>query len=223
MMAKEHKISEIHRGHSLAWYYSNKARALRNHKAYYDNTPGYREKGRQRAKQWHHDNKDKTLEGKKKYAKEHPDKIREYSRKYYKKHAEKIREYSKKWRLDHLARARELGRKYYQKNKDKVTQLNKELSYKALCIVSDSDHPKCIRCGCDDVRFLEVNHKNGGGNKERKEARNRGGSTMRRDIVSGHRSISDLEVLCKPCNAIHALELAYGKVPLITTFINPKS
>lgn len=85
--------------------------------------------------------------------------------------------------------------------------------YKALCMIARSDKPCCVRCGCDDERFLEINHKNGGGNKEHKSRDN-----IERVIVNGNRSVEDLEILCRPCNAIHALELRYGSVPLMTTF-----
>ena len=68
----------------------------------------------------------------------------------------------------------------------------------------------CVRCGCTDIRFLEANHKNGGGRQERKTL---GGSTIRA-VASGRRKTDDLELTCKPCNAIHALELKYGYVPL---------
>jgi DNA-directed RNA polymerase subunit RPC12/RpoP len=73
-------------------------------------------------------------------------------------------------------------------------------------------HPCCARCGCDDPRLLEINHKNGGGNKEMQH-----GHRSHRfyiDIANGTRSVDDLELLCKPCNAIHALELKYDKLPM---------
>ena len=69
----------------------------------------------------------------------------------------------------------------------------------------------CIRCGCDDLRFIEINHKNGDGRNER----NRLGTAFHSDIVFGRRKIDDLELLCKPCNHIHYLELKYGEqIPL---------
>lgn len=78
--------------------------------------------------------------------------------------------------------------------------------------ISGSIAPVCVRCGCDDTRLLEVNHKNGGGGKE-----TQGGRSSNRfylDIANGIRSTDDLELLCKPCDAIHALELRYGQLPM---------
>jgi len=72
----------------------------------------------------------------------------------------------------------------------------------------------CIRCGCDKPELLEINHKNGGG-----QADLRGRSQQfYRDIAMHRRDVDDLELLCKPCNAIHALELVHGPLPFSVTW-----
>ena len=71
---------------------------------------------------------------------------------------------------------------------------------------------KCIRCGCDDIRLLEINHKNGRGAIEYE-----GGRYMRefyRKIIRLERNVDDLEILCRVCNAWHYLELKFGKLPI---------
>ncbi len=83
--------------------------------------------------------------------------------------------------------------------------------------------PKCVRCGCTDLRFLECNHKAGGGTKDRQvyyDKNKRYGDSMAFvfDVLAGRRAVDDLEVLCRPCNAIHYLESKYGPVPLVVTF-----
>lgn len=67
----------------------------------------------------------------------------------------------------------------------------------------------CVRCGCDRVELLEINHKNGGGGKELRGL----GSKWHRMIAKLERSVDDLELLCRPCNAVHALELIHGPLP----------
>lgn len=84
--------------------------------------------------------------------------------------------------------------------------LRKQVYFK----VSGSIYPKCVRCGCDDPRILEINHKNGGGAIELRIK----GTQLYHDIASGKRKTDDLELLCKPCNAIHYLELKFGKLPM---------
>lgn len=78
--------------------------------------------------------------------------------------------------------------------------------------VSGSIVPRCARCGCDDVRLLELNHRNGGGAKELRAIGSQ--RKLQYAIATGKRPVDDLEVLCKPCNAIHALELKYGALPM---------
>jgi ribosomal protein L37E len=81
---------------------------------------------------------------------------------------------------------------------------------KVLFRISGTSKFSCVRCGCDDARLLEINHKDGGGNKEMQKGKR--SNEFYRSIASGDRTIDDLELLCKPCNAIHALELKYGKL-----------
>jgi hypothetical protein len=64
----------------------------------------------------------------------------------------------------------------------------------------------CVRCRCDDERLLEINHKNGGGGIELKAQGNR----FYRSIARMERGVDDLELLCRPCNAVHYLEMKYG-------------
>jgi hypothetical protein len=76
---------------------------------------------------------------------------------------------------------------------------------------------KCVYCGCSDIRLLEVNHKNGGGNQERYGTRKRKremgqGYSFYLDIIMGRRKTDDLEVVCKPNNSVHYLELIYPDV-----------
>lgn len=76
---------------------------------------------------------------------------------------------------------------------------------------------RCVRCGCDRAELIEINHKNGGGAKEIKGK----GSRMVRDIALLRRAVGDLELLCKPCNAVHALELKHGPLPFVITWGQP--
>ena len=63
---------------------------------------------------------------------------------------------------------------------------------------------KCVYCGCDNLNALEINHKNGGGTKERKKSRI---ISLWQAVAYGHRKIDDLELVCRVCNAVHYLEL----------------
>jgi hypothetical protein len=67
----------------------------------------------------------------------------------------------------------------------------------------------CVRCGCDDERLLEINHKRGGG---RKEGWSRRMVSNLRAILAGTRKSDDLEVVCKVCNVRHYIELRFPEL-----------
>lgn len=93
------------------------------------------------------------------------------------------------------------------------------LRKRVLFRISGSITPACVRCGCNDVRLLEINHKNGGGNQENQKGKF--ASKFMHDIATGKRPVDDLEILCKPCNAIHALELRFGPIPMRVVWEGP--
>ena len=98
------------------------------------------------------------------------------------------------------------------KEKRELYQSEKMRAWKMI-----QDKIECIRCGCNDIRFLEINHINGGGGKEAKIRR----FGIVKSILLHERDTDDLELLCRPCNHIHYLELKFGeKIPLKVVFNN---
>ena len=73
---------------------------------------------------------------------------------------------------------------------------------------------KCAVCGCEDTRFLEVNHVKGGGGGEHKTRGKNVTDNLILLIHTGKRGIEDLNLLCKPCNGIDHLEREFGKTGL---------
>jgi len=83
----------------------------------------------------------------------------------------------------------------------------KKQRYRNKALEQIDPNLKCKRCGCDDIRFLEINHINGGGGKEHKKEN----TPIANQILHRGRSTHDLELLCRPCNNIHYLELKYKR------------
>jgi len=76
---------------------------------------------------------------------------------------------------------------------------------------------KCAMCGCDDTRFLEVNHIKGGGRKEQKRFKEEGHDLSQNIISLIHRrerGLEDLNLLCRVCNSIDHLERIHGHTGL---------
>lgn len=64
---------------------------------------------------------------------------------------------------------------------------------------------KCVRCGFDDVRALQVDHIEGGGSRERKE---KGTWTVYYNVVkTGGKGY---QILCANCNVIKRIEKKEG-------------
>lgn len=60
--------------------------------------------------------------------------------------------------------------------------------------------PTCCNCGCDAAGLLEINHVKGGGRKASKSQQNR---QLYRAIANDKVVLSDYNVLCRVCNALH--------------------
>jgi hypothetical protein len=68
---------------------------------------------------------------------------------------------------------------------------------------------RCANCGCDEVSLLEINHINGGGRAIAK-MRQRQNRQLYRDIAKGRVELSDYNVLCRVCNALHYIQVILG-------------
>jgi len=121
----------------------------------------------------------------------------------YQKNREVVIQRTTKYHLEH----KEWRKKYYKGYYEKIR-------LKVLAMVDPAK--KCARCGCDDTRFLEVNHIKGGGVIERKKLKKGQnlGNNMILLIYTGRRGVEDLNLLCRACNSVDHLERQYGKTRL---------
>lgn len=139
------------------------------------------------------------------------------AREYYQRNREKILKYQNGYYFKNYGKNLEARKTYYEFNKDKWNtyyetekKKNREKAkwYKKRITALLKIDPKleCKRCGCRDIRFLEINHMHGGGNQELKNSKV---NCMTKKVMQG-RSVVDLELLCKPCNAIHYMEMKWN-------------
>lgn len=114
----------------------------------------------------------------------------------------KQREYSARFRALHPERVHEWAKRYSEATRIRA----KEWQRKRRGIVLERLGNRCVRCGLDDQRVLQVDHINGGGRKEKRELR---GSW---DYFNGLTKLTDEELfakyqlLCANCNWIKRLE-----------------
>lgn len=119
---------------------------------------------------------------------------------------DKVRDVRKR---DHSKRANIGAVKEWRKRRPGyATEKDREYRKRAVLLVGRGELV-CAQCGCDRPELLEINHINGGGGREFKAT----GHQFYRNIALLKRDVADLNLLCRPCNAIHALELKHGPLP----------
>jgi len=147
------------------------------------------------------------------------EKQRAYARAYYIKNKEEVNRKNREWYQKNKADVCLRTNKYFKRNLTKYKQYKKK-SYggiKLEVFAKIDPAMKCANCGCDDTRFLEVNHIKGGGRKEQKSFKKKDHNVSTNFvmlILRGKRGVEDLNLLCRVCNSIDHLERVYGKTGL---------
>lgn len=132
----------------------------------------------------------------------------------------RILEKNRRWRDKNRKELQEKGRTYYQVTRDKRLEYKKTYYAKNREAKLERDSigaakrrakqrqaifevlgDKCVRCGFNDWRALQVDHINGGGNQERKQAISM--SRYYKDILL---SPEKYQILCANCNQIKRYE-----------------
>ena len=125
----------------------------------------------------------------------------ERMKKYYEAKLSLLTKYKHDW---HVLKRDGVGRVRKTKNMPSYQELRTE----AFRLIAKSDTPRCVYCGCDDMDLLQINHKEGGGQKERRVTHSHG-FTLLYAILTGKRITNDLEIVCAPHNTLHYMKLKH--------------
>lgn len=101
--------------------------------------------------------------------------------------------------------------KRYKKNHpDRVRkQENKRRKDRRLQVLEhySCSPPKCVMCGFDDIRALQIDHINGNGRDHRRQlGRRAGGSDIIIDFIIKNNYPDGFQILCANCNMIKVIE-----------------
>ena len=119
---------------------------------------------------------------------------KEYMKNYRETHKQRTGEYNKQYRQNHLEYFRAYNKQRYFRLKHLV------LTLYSTGIDDPIAHPKCNRCGQEDINKLELDHVFGGGTKDRKQITNGwGGDPYYRYLIDNHFP-RGFQTLCKKCN-----------------------
>jgi len=205
-----YKDPEKRRENSQKYREENKEEIKKKRKEYVEKN---REKLRIQAQKYRNSNVGKKVianyrdthnESRREYYKKNKEKLNRQARENYQKNREAVIKRTTKYHHEHKEERQKWYVQYYQ-----------DIRLKVLARIDPQ--MKCAMCGCEDIRFLEVNHIKGGGNKERKllsKDDNYESQNMILLIHKDKRGIEDLNLLCRACNAIDHLERQFGKTGL---------
>ena len=159
-----------------------------------------------------------------------PEQVKEYYRNYYQTNKEKWDEYRERrdpelhnkhnrdYAHRHPDRIAERNKLYrpadyaQRKAKRKGPQGDAVRDYHTYWLRTNGMHvrilnalgPKCSRCGFEDIRALQIDHKNGGGTQERKQFKN---GYQYEKYIFEHLDSGKYQVLCSNCNLIKRDEM----------------
>ena len=111
------------------------------------------------------------------------------------------KEYQKKYYKSHYFK----GSKLYKQLGEAHKKYHLSLRKKAIDVLGG---PICANCGCAVYRILEINHRDGGGNKEKRIFKHR--ADFYRSIIKGKVNIVNYNILCRVCNISHYINLILG-------------
>ncbi len=114
---------------------------------------------------------------------------RQAKRRYYLKHKERLKQYQKDFR-----KRDDFSEKHAVHTKNYRDRLKNQ--------VFEHYGKKCACCGETEIKFLTIDHVNGGGNKHRKEiqsGRTNGGTQTYAWLINNNFP-SDFQTLCMNCN-----------------------
>lgn len=118
------------------------------------------------------------------------------------------------------ANNRERMRRFYRENKEEIKRrhnenplpdllkgrrYNAKIKMLVLQHYSPTSPPCCVKCGFEDFRVLQLDHLNGGGNKQRVKLGNLQGTRFYRWLIVNDFP-NGFQVLCANCNVVKRYE-----------------
>jgi hypothetical protein len=134
------------------------------------------------------------------------DKQKAAQKRWREKNKVRTKEYDRRYRAENANRIRRRRKAYYLRNRERMAAYDRSYSknrrsarrQKTIALLGG----KCIRCGFDDWRALQVDHINGGGTRERLSTNSM--DKYYRDILEA--PPGKYQLLCANCNQIKRYE-----------------
>jgi hypothetical protein len=140
------------------------------------------------------------------YRRLHPDRVKEQDKRRNQRRAEDQR----RWREENSEAYKAQRKEHREQNIESIHTRDREYGYtrrvRNRLAVLEALGGKCVRCGIDDWRVLQIDHINGGGSKERKQV-----TSIDRYYKDMLLSPEKYQVLCANCHQIKRYEEKEGR------------
>ncbi len=117
---------------------------------------------------------------------------------------EKYNAWQRAWRAKNKEKLQVYNKSYYEKwneeNADKIKQYRLSFRKRRRYAVLQLLGGKCIKCGFEDFRALQIDHIHGGGRKEERELGSN--AAIHRKILNMEHPETEYQCLCANCNWI---------------------
>ena len=120
----------------------------------------------------------------------------ERSKTWREKNSARKKEYQDEYRANHRDEINRRRRKYYVTNRTQIRSVATRRIDKLKAELYNIFGKRCVQCGFDDVRALQLDHINGGGAQERR------GKTAAQVWRNAINNPEGYQMLCANCNSI---------------------
>ena len=114
-------------------------------------------------------------------------------------------EYGRQWRSDNKEHCREYEQTYREAHAEHIRKRQRDYARNFRQRVLEAFGGRCVRCGFNDWRALQIDHISGGGNREHQGSKGHAG-IYRRAL----REPDQFQCLCANCNNIKRYEEGEG-------------
>jgi hypothetical protein len=136
------------------------------------------------------------------YRRLHPERVKEQER----QRNQRRTPYQRQWQAEHPEQVRASKQAYREQTREKERAYSISKRIRNRLEVLNALGGKCVRCGIDDWRVLQIDHINGGGSKERKQV-----TSIDRYYKDMLHSPEKYQVLCANCHQIKRYEEHEGR------------
>jgi hypothetical protein len=129
--------------------------------------------------------------------------IKECNKRYYQKNRDKLKAHQKEWAKNNKDKVNATQRKRVRTHPELNRKHTREYNARVRKSLIELLGGKCVRCGFDDPRALQIDHIHGGGSQDVKAMTGMKNIQFMKRVLAGS---TEYQLLCANCNWIKRAE-----------------